>query len=66
MEYIDGGDLQTAINQQKNRGKMFRELYVLDLFIQLCLALKHLHDRKILHRDINPAVRVSDFPFLLS
>ena len=21
-------------------------------FVQLCLALKHLHDRKILHRDL--------------
>jgi NIMA (never in mitosis gene a)-related kinase len=25
---------------------------VLDIFTQLCLALKHIHDRKILHRDI--------------
>ncbi|CAJ0963399.1 unnamed protein product [Ranitomeya imitator] len=25
---------------------------ILDWFVQLCLALKHVHDRKILHRDI--------------
>jgi NIMA (never in mitosis gene a)-related kinase len=24
----------------------------LDLFVQICLALKHVHDRKILHRDL--------------
>ena len=25
---------------------------ILDWFVQLCLALKHVHDRKCLHRDI--------------
>ena len=58
MDYCDGGDLNHIINEQKKRKKLFREMYVLDLFIQLCLALKHLHDRKILHRDIKPSVSV--------
>ncbi len=25
---------------------------ICDWFVQLCLALKHVHDRKILHRDL--------------
>ena len=25
---------------------------ILDWFVQICLAIKHVHDRKILHRDI--------------
>ena len=25
---------------------------VLDWFVQICLAIKHIHDRKILHRDL--------------
>lgn len=66
MDYCDGGtymyiyvyiytgmvvgDLYSKINGQ--RGKLFTEEQVLDWFVQLCLALKHVHDRKILHRDI--------------
>ena len=31
-------------------------LQVLDYFVQICLALKHVHDRKILHRDLKSQV----------
>lgn len=50
MEYADGGDLFKAIKNQK--GILFHEQQILDWFVQICLALKHVHDRKILHRDI--------------
>mmetsp|Transcript_16227 Transcript_16227/g.29550 ORF Transcript_16227/g.29550 Transcript_16227/m.29550 type:complete len:827 (+) Transcript_16227:27-2507(+) len=50
MDFADGGDLQDKIKSQ--RGKLFSEREVLDFFVQLCLAMKHVHDRKILHRDI--------------
>lgn len=29
---------------------------VLDYFVQICLGLKHVHDRKILHRDLKSQV----------
>ncbi|XP_048186319.1 serine/threonine-protein kinase Nek1 isoform X5 [Perognathus longimembris pacificus] len=50
MDYCEGGDLFKRINAQK--GFFFQEDQILDWFVQICLALKHVHDRKILHRDI--------------
>ncbi|XP_060910033.1 serine/threonine-protein kinase Nek5-like isoform X2 [Labrus mixtus] len=50
MEYCDGGDLMKKINMQ--RGVFFREEQMVAWFVQICLGLKHIHDRKILHRDI--------------
>ncbi|KAF7694374.1 serine/threonine-protein kinase Nek1 isoform X1 [Silurus meridionalis] len=50
MDYCEGGDLFKKINNQK--GLLFSEEQILDWFVQICLALKHVHDRKILHRDI--------------
>lgn len=50
MDFADGGDLQMKI--KGNRGKFFTESQILDWFTQICLGMKHVHDRKILHRDI--------------
>ena len=50
MDYADGGDISTKIRDAK--GKYFTETQILDWFTQLCLAIKHVHDRKVLHRDI--------------
>jgi NIMA (never in mitosis gene a)-related kinase len=50
MDYADGGDLQKKIKEAK--GRFFAESQILDWLTQICLGLKHVHDRKILHRDI--------------
>ncbi|XP_014645504.1 PREDICTED: serine/threonine-protein kinase Nek5 [Ceratotherium simum simum] len=50
MEYCDGGDLMKRITRQ--RGVLFSEDQILSWFVQISLGLKHIHDRKILHRDI--------------
>jgi NIMA (never in mitosis gene a)-related kinase len=52
MDYADGGDLGKLI--QSRKGKLIPEDVVLDYFVQVCLALKYLHDRKIIHRDLKP------------
>ncbi|CAF0738261.1 unnamed protein product [Didymodactylos carnosus] len=50
MDYCDGGDLHSQVQAQ--RGVLFNEDQILDWFVQITLALKHVHDRKVLHRDI--------------
>nr|XP_033699699.1 serine/threonine-protein kinase Nek5 isoform X5 [Tursiops truncatus] len=50
MEYCDGGDLMKRIKKQ--RGVLLSEDQILSWFVQISLGLKHIHDRKILHRDI--------------
>nr|CCC93275.1 unnamed protein product [Trypanosoma congolense IL3000] len=50
MEYADGGDLYTAIKNRK--GVRFSEKEILHYFSQLCLAMLHLHEKHILHRDL--------------
>ena len=42
------GDLANAL--KKRNGASLPEAVLLDWFVQLCLGLKHVHDRKILHR----------------
>ena len=68
MDYADGGDLSMKIKEQN--GKFFQENKILDWFTQICLAIKHIHDRKILHRDIksqniflmkNGQIKLGDF-----
>eukprot|EP00002_Diphylleia_rotans_P014371 TRINITY_DN279_c0_g2_i2.p1 TRINITY_DN279_c0_g2~~TRINITY_DN279_c0_g2_i2.p1 ORF type:complete len:631 (+),score=140.38 TRINITY_DN279_c0_g2_i2:35-1927(+) len=50
MDFAEKGDLANKIKDQK--GALFSENTVLDWFVQICLALKHMHDKKVLHRDI--------------
>lgn len=50
MSYADGGDLAAKIKDA--RGIPFKESQVLAWFTQICLAIKHIHDRKIIHRDL--------------
>ena len=57
MDFADGGDLAQRIEAQKDAAanseapELFSEDMVLDWFVQICLALKHAHDRKVVHRD---------------
>lgn len=54
MIKILGGDLEQFMKRRK--GKLMSETEVLQLFVQIALAIKHTHDRKILHRDLKPGV----------
>ena len=52
MEHADGGDLTAAIAKRKKSGQRWPEEEVMRIFVQLCLALKHVHEANILHRDL--------------
>ncbi len=50
MEYCPGGDLFTHLKKSKYIKEDAARLY----FIQICLALSHLHHNKIVYRDLKP------------
>ena len=52
MEYADDDELAVKIKNKKDTGSQFSEDEILNYFTQVCLGLKHCHDRKILHRDL--------------
>ena len=54
MEHADGGDLSAAIARRRSLSPphLFPEDELMRIFVQICLALKHVHDHNILHRDL--------------
>jgi NIMA (never in mitosis gene a)-related kinase len=49
MEDADGGDLASLI---EGRSAPMPESEVLKIFVEICLAIKYIHDKRILHRDL--------------
>ncbi|XP_042896512.1 uncharacterized protein [Parasteatoda tepidariorum] len=50
MSYCEKGSLHDVI---KNRnGILFKEDEIINWIVQICMALKYLHDQNILHRDL--------------
>uniref|UniRef100_A0A7S1QLY7 non-specific serine/threonine protein kinase n=1 Tax=Neobodo designis TaxID=312471 RepID=A0A7S1QLY7_NEODS len=73
MEFADAGDLNMQIKARAAEGfRYFEEHEVGYTFVQLCMALDHVHRNKMLHRDIKGAnvllmssglVKLGDFGF---
>lgn len=72
MEYADGGDLYKQIKARQQTMRYFKEHEVIFIFLQLCLALDHIHLNKMMHRDLKTAnvlltttglVKLGDFGF---
>lgn len=52
MEYCDGGDLSHYLNIHMKTGKFLSEEKIWKFFIQICLGIAYIHNKKILHRDL--------------
>ena len=55
-EYFEGDEnlKKFLLNEQKKDRKFLKEEIIWKIFIQLCLALYHVHNKNIIHRNINP------------
>ena len=54
LEHCQSGDLQVLLRNKLENKRPLSETLILKFFIQICLGLLHLHDKKILHRDLKP------------
>lgn len=52
MDYADGGDLHERIAKTRKAMKTFSEDKVVRWFTEATLALKYMHDKHVLHRDL--------------
>eukprot|EP00672_Neobodo_designis_P019961 CAMPEP_0174827288 /NCGR_PEP_ID=MMETSP1114-20130205/605_1 /TAXON_ID=312471 /ORGANISM="Neobodo designis, Strain CCAP 1951/1" /LENGTH=434 /DNA_ID=CAMNT_0016060917 /DNA_START=324 /DNA_END=1628 /DNA_ORIENTATION=- len=74
LDYADGGDLSHFVKNhiQAHKNQLLTEELVGSIFVQLVLAIHHIHTKRMMHRDIKSAnvlmltnglVKVSDFGF---
>ncbi|CAK79715.1 unnamed protein product (macronuclear) [Paramecium tetraurelia] len=52
MDYAEEGTLHQRLEQQKQKQEYLKENQIIEWFTQICLAVKYIHDRRIIHRDI--------------
>ncbi|EPY37940.1 hypothetical protein AGDE_05993, partial [Angomonas deanei] len=72
LDYANAGDLRKEIRNRKRANSPFEEHEAMLLFIQILLAVHHVHSRRMIHRDIKSAnillcsnglVKLGDFGF---
>ncbi|XP_029917471.1 apolipoprotein L3-like [Myripristis murdjan] len=51
MDYCQGGSLAEKIKEQSEQ---FEEEQILSWIVQICVALKYIHDKQLLHKDMKP------------
>uniref|UniRef100_A0A667WC16 Protein kinase domain-containing protein n=1 Tax=Myripristis murdjan TaxID=586833 RepID=A0A667WC16_9TELE len=51
MDYCQGGSLAEKIKEQREPSE---EQQILNWVVQICVALKYIHDKQLLHKDLKP------------
>lgn len=54
IEYVKGQTLREIIEKNTKEKQEFYLEMILDYAIQLCRGMDHLHERGVIHRDLNP------------
>ena len=52
MHYCKHGDLSSILKTRREKHQYLDEKQILLWFVQIALGLKHIHDHKIIHRDL--------------
>jgi len=55
LELADAGDLSKMIKHFKNSRRLIPERTIWKYFTQITRGLNHMHERRIMHRDVKPA-----------
>ena len=54
MEYCDDSDLSVFIAEHKKNNHLIDEQKIFDITYSICLGLKEIHNKNIIHRDLRP------------
>uniref|UniRef100_A0A7S0RG92 non-specific serine/threonine protein kinase n=1 Tax=Chlamydomonas leiostraca TaxID=1034604 RepID=A0A7S0RG92_9CHLO len=54
LEWAEAGDLGHLLRERAAAGSGFEPGQVWSFFSQICHAMKHMHDRRMMHRDLKP------------
>ena len=54
MEYCDGMDLRQLIDKHNKEKKPINEILIYNIVLDICLGIKEIHKKNIIHRDLNP------------
>jgi NIMA (never in mitosis gene a)-related kinase len=55
VEWAAAGDLKRQLRKAQERGIGFEERVIWKYFSQMCQAMQHLREKRIMHRDLKPA-----------
>ena len=55
VEWAAAGDLKRQLRKAQERDVGFEERIIWKYFSQICDAMKHMYDHRIMHRDLKPA-----------